>query len=153
MLISYKIQTLNFTEDINGLLCELDKRISTTSKTKLDSLRYGVQNCHKSLDYSILVKYRQILISKVSGESCLKNYLYDDIVSNIKQYLTVGKIQKFKKSTTIESQTPKTVGSEPGYNVLVKYNYGDYIVNNFENNNYVTQVNEAIPNTWDQSSW
>jgi len=127
MLISYKIQTLNFTEDINELLCRIDRKISTISKTKLDSLRYGVQNCHKSQDYSILVKYRQILTAKAVGDFCLKDYLIDDIISNIKQYLTVGKIQKFKKSPAITQQSPNAPGTN-AVQINLNYSYNDAIV-------------------------
>jgi len=96
MIITYKAQSLSFSEDINSLLCQLDKKISDIAKDKLNASRYGARLC-EHLEYFILVKYKEILMLKAWGHKCLCDYMIDDIINIVKQYLTTGKVQKFNK--------------------------------------------------------
>ena len=105
MLIDFKTQDIDFAGDMNELLCQLDDKIMGMTSIKLDTARYG--GCdHVDLNrLFILKKYKDILIMKAAGSSCLSNYFIDDIISNIKQYLTSGVIQKFKPFSIIFSNT------------------------------------------------
>lgn len=150
MIITYKAQTLNFSEDINELMCQLDKKISLIAEDKLNASRYGAKTCEHP-EYAILVIYKNVLKIKANNFECLRDYLIDDIINNIKQYLTSGKIQKFKTSSnTPVSEIDKEIKVH-GVNISVIHkNYGDYIVNNSISNRYVT---EKVEDVWDQTDW
>lgn len=86
-MTSPKLQTLNFGEDINNLLCQIDGRLASEAKGKLDSLRYGAKICVDYEKFHSLSIYKKILIKKASNSCCLSAYLIDDIISRIKQLL------------------------------------------------------------------
>lgn len=97
MILSYKTQNIDFSEDINDLLCIIDLKLSKLSEQKLNSERYG-EDC--KIDYNkffILSTYRKILDNKGKNSCCLKNFLIDDIIDAIKQYLSSGKVYKINK--------------------------------------------------------
>ena len=87
MIIDFKVQTLNFSDDINELLCRVDSKISGIAKERLDASRYGATICVNWEDFSKLTKYRKILSDKANNSQCLSGYLVDDIISRIKQLL------------------------------------------------------------------
>lgn len=87
MTIKFKTQNLNYTEDIKDLLCQIDTWIAKQSKRKLDSGRFGTKICVSYDDYSLVNKYRGILIKKVGNHPCLNSFLIDDIITRIKQLL------------------------------------------------------------------
>ena len=94
---SVKTQKIDLVQDMSELLCELDTRISKTSKKKLDAVRYGLKCQGDFIELISLSRYRRILVEKLNGNRCFCDYLLDDIISNIRQYLYHGKIQKFNK--------------------------------------------------------
>lgn len=148
MIIAYKAQTLNFSENINELMCQLDKKISLIAEDKLNASRYGARTCEHP-EYTILVIYKDILKLKANNFECLREYLIDDIINIIKQYLTSGKVQKFKVSSNIPvSEIDKEIKVN-GVNISVIHkNYGDYIVNNSVSNRYVTEADN-----WEKTDW
>lgn len=87
LILSYKTQDINLTNDINDLLCQIDVKLMNTAKSKLDSDRFGAKICINKEDYNLLVKYRKYLYNKATGDCCLKDYLIDNIISRIKQLL------------------------------------------------------------------
>ncbi len=87
MIISYKLQDLSFSDDINNLLCQIDVKLSKISENKLISMRFGSKVCINYEDYKLLTKYKSILISKAKHDPCLSEFLVDDIISRIKQLL------------------------------------------------------------------
>ena len=87
MIISYKTQSLNYSQDINNLLCQIDVWLARKSKDKLDSNRFGARICINYQDYKLISKYRKILMDKAGEHCCLKGFLIDDIISRIKQLL------------------------------------------------------------------
>jgi hypothetical protein len=87
MIISHKTQSLDFSEDINKLICQIDVKLASESQGKLDGDRFGAKVCVNYEDFDILSKYRKILLDKAQNHCCLKGYLVDDIISRIKQLL------------------------------------------------------------------
>ncbi len=85
--ISPKTQDLNFSEDMNDLLCEIDTWLSGQAKNRLDGDRFGAKVCLNIDDFELLNKYRDILYRKAKNSFCLKDYNVDDIISRIKQLL------------------------------------------------------------------
>jgi hypothetical protein len=151
MIISYKTQTLSFAEDVKELLCKIDTKLAKISENKLNASRYGAKIIVDLDVFYILNKYRKILYDKVNNSQCLKEYLVDDIISNIKQYLTSGKIQKFKKITPLDKPSSLPTPGDPAIiNVAVNYNYGDYITYSSTSNRFVTEV---VNDSWDQTDW
>lgn len=142
-----KIQTISLEQDVNELLCQIDVKLSKISEKKLNNERYGAKSCIDYDSYYILNKYRKILEDKAFNSYCLKDYLIDDIISNVKQYLTSGKPQKFKKSVCNSIEDKNTQEDNP-VKVEIKYNIGSYTVNNSYSNRYINEVDE-----WDQLSW
>jgi hypothetical protein len=157
MIISFKIQELDHDKNVINLLSELDSRISFISKTRLDALRYGVEkSCGKHKEYSLLIRYKKILLQKMSGSRCLCKYNLEDLVGNIKQYLASGKIQKFKisKNTKLKPGSGSVEISTENNPLPIVYtfnDYGDNVVYNssFYENNYTT-INEGGN---DQLNW
>lgn len=152
MIVSNKTQNLNFSEDINKLLCQIDVKISDISKQKLDSERFGFSCTPETTTLFILTNYRKILEDKAKNKCCLKNYLIDDIINIIKQYISSGKVFRLKQNT---ENTPSSSKSENivenGINMTIIYqNYGDNIVHNSTFNRYVT---ESVGDAWDQTDW
>lgn len=86
-MISFKTQSLDFSEDINNLICQIDVKLASVSKGKLDGDRFGAKVCINHEDFEILAMYRKILLNKAQNDCCLKGYLIDDIISRIKQLL------------------------------------------------------------------
>lgn len=97
MTLSNQTQTLSFSEDINKLLSEINDKIAGIARQKWDAARFGAKDLTDKQTYFILVRYRDLLLMKANNSCCLSDYLIDDIISNIKQYLSSGKVQKFKK--------------------------------------------------------
>lgn len=87
MIISYKTQSLNYSQDINNLLCQIDVWLADKSEDKFNSNRFGARICINYQDYKLVSKYRKILLNKVGQHCCLKSFLIDDIISRIKQLL------------------------------------------------------------------
>ena len=87
MLISHKTQDINYSQDINDLLCEIDTWLANKSKQKLDSERFGAKIHFNIQDSKLISKYRNILLNKGKNDCCLRNILVDDIISRIKQLL------------------------------------------------------------------
>lgn len=87
MIISYKLQTLNFSDDINSLLCKIDTKLASISEKKLIATRFGAKTCINYEDYKLLTRYRKILSDKANNHCCLRDFLIDDIISRIKQLL------------------------------------------------------------------
>ena len=87
MIISHKLQTINFSDDMNNLLCEVDKKLSRMGKQKLDSLKFGAKIHVNREDHKLLVRYRDIVLDKANNDCCLKEFLVDDIISRVKQLL------------------------------------------------------------------
>lgn len=92
MLIKHKTQDLNYQQDILNLLCQMDTYLSSVSKKKLDSDRFGAKTCVDMDDCKLIVKYKQILIDKANNSKCLCEFLIDDIISRIKQLLNRNQI-------------------------------------------------------------
>lgn len=153
MITSQKTQNLDFSEDINDLICQIDVKISEMSKKELDSKRFGFSYNVDKDRYFILFNYRKILLDKANNNCCLKNYLIDDIISIIKQYLTSNKIVKIKSSNSLNKSNFSSSKNltENGINMTIIYqNYGDNIVHNSTFNRFVT---ETVEDTWDQTDW
>lgn len=87
MIISHKLQTINFQADMTSLLCEIDKKLTRMARKKLDSQRFGAKACVDMEDHKLLARYRDIVYDKASNDCCLKNFLVDDIISRVKQLL------------------------------------------------------------------
>ena len=87
MIISHKLQTLDFAVDMQELLCDIDVKLSKIARKKLDSQRFGFKYFPSLSDYHLLAKYRDIVYDKANNDCCLKNYLVDDIISRVKQLL------------------------------------------------------------------
>lgn len=150
MIISYKLNTLDFSTDIGKLICEIDQKLITFSKKKLDSLRYGAKINIDWNNYKTLVRYKDILHKKASRDECLRYYLIDDLISNVRQYLTSGKISKFNKCELEEISNNK-LNIPKFYNVdSINYNfYGDQSTTVFNNYNYNSpEDGELIENKW-----
>lgn len=86
-MISFKTQTLSFSDDINELLCNIDTKLAKLSETKLNSERYAARVCINTEDFKTLTKYRSILVFKANNHRCLQDFLIDDIIARIKQLL------------------------------------------------------------------
>lgn len=99
MVTFQKTQTLNFSEDINNLLWDIDSKISKIAKEKLDSQKFGFSPKSNKDEVFILTSYRRILNTRHSNSSCLTGINIDDIVNVIKQYLTSGKVSKIKSNS------------------------------------------------------
>lgn len=97
MIISQKTQSLCFDKDVNDLLCQIDVKLSKIAETKYNGAKYGEKVCIDEESFFVLSNYRKILIDKANNSKCLCNYLIDDIMSNIRQYISSGKVTKFKK--------------------------------------------------------
>lgn len=150
-MISFKLQNLYFSDIINDLLCQIDVKIAKISENKLNSSRYGAKICIDYDTYYILNKYKYILKEKANNSRCLSLYSVDDIISNIKQYLTSGKPQKFKQltdsyDTPISQVEPKNISRVE----MIYKHYGNNVINNFIGNRYVT---ETVQDNWDQNDW
>lgn len=150
MIINFKTQDVSLAEDLNDLLCQLNKRISSLAKVKLNSERFGSNEKIDEDKYFILVKYKEILILKANGSACLKDYSLDSIMSIIRQYLTSGVIQKFSKTELSE-------GGIAGSEVNITYKYENNITYNVynytgytTNNNTISQI---IEDSWDETAW
>ena len=87
MIISNKTQTLDFSEDINDLLCQIDVKLASEAKGKLDAGKYGAKICVDEDAFFTLSKFREILHQKAKNSKCLCNYLIDDIISSIKSLI------------------------------------------------------------------
>lgn len=87
MVTLNKTQDLNYTEDINKLLCEIDTWLSDKAHKKLDGDRYGQKVCINQDDFKIVSKYRKIFLDKAQNHCCLRDVLIDDIILRIKQLL------------------------------------------------------------------
>lgn len=96
MILSNQTQDINFTEDINELLWDINNKLAEVAMKKMEASRYGAKDLTNTDTFFILSRYRDILLKKANKHSCLSVYSIDDIISNIRQYLTTGKIQKFK---------------------------------------------------------
>lgn len=86
-MITFKTQSLSFSDDVNELLCQIDVKLYTLARKKLNSERFGSKLTLNTEDYNLLYKYREILYDKAMNNSCLKDFLVDDIISRIKQLL------------------------------------------------------------------
>lgn len=152
MITNQKTQPLCFSEDINDLLCQIDVKIAEMSKQKLDSKRFGFCYDLDENRFFILVNYRKLLKDKADNKCCLKNYLIDDIINIVKQYLSSGKVLKLQQNSTIPSKSSNTADTiENGINMTIIYkNYGNHIVNNSTFNRYVTEVSG---DNWSQTDW
>lgn len=88
MIITSKTQSINFSEDVNELLCQIDVKMIGIARRKLNSERFGEKVCINYGDYELLYKYREILYEKaLNRTNCLSEFLIDDIISRIKQLL------------------------------------------------------------------
>lgn len=87
MILTYKANTLDFTTDMNELLCSIDRKIAQMAKLQLDSKRYGATICLNWDDFFRLNKYRELLELKAFNTCCLKDFFLDDLLSRIKQIL------------------------------------------------------------------
>lgn len=87
MITLNKTQDLNYSEDINNLICQIDKWLSQKGKIKLDGDKYGQKVCVDIEDFKLVSKYRKILLDKAQDDCCLKGILIDDIIMRIKQLL------------------------------------------------------------------
>jgi len=87
MITLNKTQDLNYSNDINNLICQVDKWLSRKAKIKLDGDKYGQKVCVDMSDFKLVSKYRRILLNKAQNHCCLKDILIDDIVTRIKQLL------------------------------------------------------------------
>jgi hypothetical protein len=87
MILAYKANTLDFNDDMNELLCNIDKKISQISMLQLNSKRYGASVCINWNDFFRLNKYRELLELKAKNNICVKDFFLDDILSRIKQIL------------------------------------------------------------------
>jgi len=87
MIISTKTQSVNFQQDINDLLCEIDTWLANQSKRRLDSDRFGAKIKINLEDYKLVSRYRDILLDSAQNDCCVNGYLIDDIISRIKQLL------------------------------------------------------------------
>lgn len=87
MVTLNKTQDLNYSEDINKLICQIDKWLSQKGKIKLDGDKYGQKVCVDVEDFKLVSKYRKILLDKALNHCCLKGILIDDIITRIKQLL------------------------------------------------------------------
>ena len=87
MIISHKLQTINFADDMQELLCDIDVKLSKIARKKLDSQKFGFKYSANYEDYKLLAKYRNIVYNKTQNDCCLKEFLVDDIISRVKQLL------------------------------------------------------------------
>lgn len=153
MIISHKTQNLELCKDISDLLCQIDVKLAKVSELRYISDRFGTKVCIDYDVFHILDKYRQILLDKANNSECLKKYLIDDIISNIKQYLSSGKIHRLSPTTSskISQSGHSSDVIENGINMTVIYkNYGDHNVHNSVFNKFVTGSNGDC---WNQTDW
>lgn len=88
MIITSKTQTINLSDDVNALLCQIDVKMVKIARMKLNSERFGEKVCINNGDYDLLYRYREILHEKALNQNrCLSEFLIDDIISRIKQIL------------------------------------------------------------------
>lgn len=87
MITAYKTQVLNYSNDIDDLLCQIDVKLVKMARNKFDSERFGAKTKISVEDYDLLYKYREYLYRKAKGSCCLRNILVDDLISRIKQLL------------------------------------------------------------------
>lgn len=87
MIITQKTQNLDFSSDMNELLCQIDVKLTKLARKKLNSQRFGSKLTLNTEDYHLLYKYREILYQKACGSKCLEEFIVDDIISRIKQLL------------------------------------------------------------------
>lgn len=150
-MISYKLQTLNYSEDMNELLCEIDDKLSKMSQEKLNSERFGFVSKSEPKKFNILFKYRGILTKRISFNRCFKKYILDDMINFIKQYLYHGKVSKINLSpsdSTVKIDLNPFNYLKNGVNVQVLHqHYGDHIVYNSVHNKFITE------DSWDQTDW
>lgn len=147
-MLTFKTRDLNLCNDVNELLCQIDTRLAKIAKNKLDSIRYDVKASCKndSALFFILIKYKVILKDKLDNTSCLAAYDIDDIISNIKQYLSLGKLQKVTNKIGYKTIKIPTLMNEVG--VAINYNYNNY---GTINENFTTNVTKE--DTWDSINW
>lgn len=148
-MISYKTQTLSFSEDINKLLCEIDTKLAKVAKEKLDSERYGFTFKKSVNNFFILSNYKKLLLEKAFNNKCLCKYSIDDFINIIKQYLTSGKVLRFKPYSSLEETTNVEQKSKVDM-YIINNNYGNNITYNHVSNKYVTEASEDY---WDQTDW
>jgi hypothetical protein len=87
MIISHKTQSLDFSEDINKLICQIDVKLANEGQGKFIGERFGAKICINYEDFHLLSHYRKILLDKAQNDCCLSNILIDDIISRIKTLL------------------------------------------------------------------
>ena len=57
--------------------------------------------------FFIVAKYREILVMKCAGSPCLEAFDVADIISNIKQYMSSGKVLKSVSSAACAVSLPQ----------------------------------------------
>lgn len=155
-MLTFKTRDLNLLNDVNELICQIDTRLTKIAKNKLDSIRYDVKvSCaNSSALFFILVKYKKILKDKLDNSSCLISYDIDDIISNIKQYLSLGKLQKITNKIGYKTIKIPTLMEESGIDVNYTYNnYGSGDQNPNSTNNIINTTNVTKEDTWDGVNW
>lgn len=95
MKLSSKIQTLNYSEDINDVLSQISNKLSLLASNKLQASKYGSRDITDMESFFILSRYQDILLRAANKSSCFCGYLVDDIISIVKQYLSSSSVQKF----------------------------------------------------------
>lgn len=151
MILTAKTKTLDYTKDMSDLFCKIDKKLSSYSEKYLNKLRFGTNDKIDKDTFFILKNYRDILELKVGNSPCMRNYSLDDIISVIKQYLSSGKIMKFKPFTDLKSltETEKSKENTPNMYVINKH-FGDNITYYHSSNRYITEVSG---DNWEQIDW
>ena len=86
-MISFNLQTLDFTKDINDLIYQIDKKIYTLVKQQVVAIKFGSCTKMNVDDFKRLVRYKEILIQKSNNYTCLSSFSIDNIISRIKQLL------------------------------------------------------------------
>lgn len=153
-MISFKTQNIDFSFDINELLCEIEVRLSSMAKDKMNSERFGTR-CKIDVDrFFILSTYRKILQDKANKTCCLRQYSLDDIINHIKQYLTLGRVTKIKGTKSLSAGgTLSVIPGQDQVVVNIIHKYGDSNVYNSTSNRFVTEISQPVQDSWDQTDW
>lgn len=133
-MVNNKTQDLNFKNDIEELICQIDNKLIYYSKKELDVLRFGGFYNYKTtnnLKFFILTKYKKILLDKICNSECLKDYSMDSIISNIKEYLISDKLKRINNDSNNYLSSPVSFNRLSSSDKEFKYNmsicYNNYI--------------------------
>lgn len=124
-MLTYVTRNSSLCPIVCDLFREIDAFLSGESKKVLNSVIYGEPKSKISGKFFILSQYRKILEMKCDNSRCVRQYDIWDIISNIKQYISSGTVQKISmkpKYSIISNELKEDVLRE----VHNHYHYNTY---------------------------